>query len=132
MYTALLGCLTTPGLDGMRFAASGDYHLTGLQMTPGTTMTVRKTMLSVCEINLEGDGMVASGCTIPVMIISGSKIRSQRNYAGEPAFRKYIKVGYLQSSSASDLCLARSSRELQSVCFCSRSGIGWTTRLKSR
>src|SRR5271165_1583874 len=42
------------------------------------------------KYNLEMDGMVARGCTIPVMTISGSKTLSQRRYSGEPVFRKYM------------------------------------------
>src|SRR5271157_4506766 len=42
------------------------------------------------KYNLVIDGRVASGCTMPVITISGSKTLSQRRYAGEPVFRKYI------------------------------------------
>jgi hypothetical protein len=42
------------------------------------------------KYNLEIDGIVASGYAIPVMTISGSKIRSHCSCAGEPVFRKYI------------------------------------------
>jgi hypothetical protein len=42
------------------------------------------------KYNFEIDGRVASGCTIPVMTISGSKTRSHRKWAAEPVSMKYI------------------------------------------
>jgi hypothetical protein len=36
--------------------------------------------------------MVASGVTIPVMTINGSKTRSIRRCAGEPVFNKYMPI----------------------------------------
>src|SRR5271165_3227061 len=44
------------------------------------------------KYNLVIDGSVASGCTIPVMTMSGSKTLSQRRYSGEPVFRKYMPL----------------------------------------
>ena len=63
----------------------------------------------VCvKYNLEIDGMVASGCTIPVITISGSKTLSQRRYAGEPVFRKYIPAASLTQPS---ICVASHSNK---------------------
>src|SRR5271169_5291887 len=42
------------------------------------------------KYNLEIDGRVASGCTIAVASISGSKTRSHCICAVEPAFGKYL------------------------------------------
>jgi hypothetical protein len=44
------------------------------------------------KYNLVIDGRVASGCTIPVMTMSGSKTFSQRRYSGEPVVRKYTRI----------------------------------------
>src|SRR5271165_373499 len=52
------------------------------------------------KYNLVIDGSVASGCTIPVMTMSGSKTLSQRRYSGEPVFRKIHALGFLGSSLA--------------------------------
>src|SRR5271165_6492867 len=51
------------------------------------------------KYNLVIEGMVARGCTIPVMTISGSKTLSQRRYSGEPVFRKYIPTASLDCPS---------------------------------
>jgi hypothetical protein len=42
--------------------------------------------------NLEIGGMVASGVTIPVMTINGSKTRSMRRCIGEPVFNRYMPI----------------------------------------
>src|SRR5271165_1153350 len=53
------------------------------------------------KYNLEIDGKVASGCTIPVTTISGSMTFSHRRCAGDPVFRKYMSVASLAFLAAS-------------------------------
>jgi len=86
------------------------------------------------KYNLEIDGRVASGCTIPVMTISGSKTRSHRRRAGEPVFGKYIPMAssaqlicwlVLQSSTGNaDKSLSLAGR-IEGRLFRSRSGFSW-------